>query len=145
MQIICYKSVTPNSFDKSKQILKKQFSFFGEIKKTPRFSILLKLSKLSFTFTSIRWNHLILSSLLGQIPCDSLFISLPPDCHLLPAIISVSDQKYFLRRFVKIFVFQAGSSWVHVSGQNVSLQNSTLLHLLEIERVYLQKQAQVRI
>ena len=44
-----------------------------------------------------------------------------------------------------IFVFQESSSWAHVSGQNVSLQNSTLLHLLEIERVYLQKQAQVSI
>ena len=32
-----------------------------------------------------------------------------------------------------------------MSGQNVGLQNSTLLHLLEIERVYLQKQAQVNI
>ena len=44
---------------------------------------------------------------------------------------------------VKIFLFQDGSSWSHVSEQNVTLQSSTLLHLLEIERVYLQKQAQV--
>jgi len=35
-----------------------------------------------------------------------------------------------------------GYTWSHVSGQTVSLQNSTLLHLLEIERVYLQKQSQ---
>ena len=81
--------------------------------------------------------------------CDSLFTIQPPDCHLLLAIISVSSQKIRPKIFpspvVKIFVFQAGSSWVHVSGQNVSLQNSTLLHLLEIERVYLQKQAQVKL
>ena len=32
--------------------------------------------------------------------------------------------------------------WSHVSGQTVGLQGSTLLHLLEIERVFLQKQAQ---
>ena len=43
----------------------------------------------------------------------------------------------------KTVLLQAGATWSHVSGQNVSLQNSTLLHLLEIERVYLQKQAQV--
>ena len=34
---VCYKSVTLNSFDKSKQILKKQFSFFGGIKKLQDF------------------------------------------------------------------------------------------------------------
>ena len=40
-------------------------------------------------------------------------------------------------------VLQAGWVWSHVSGQAVSLQSDSLLHLLEIERLYLQKQAQV--
>ena len=38
---------------------------------------------------------------------------------------------------------QASWVWSHVSGQAVSLQSDNLLHLLEIERLYLQKQAQV--
>ena len=39
--------------------------------------------------------------------------------------------------------FQDACVWSHVTGQNVTLQPSSLLHLLEIERVYLQKLAQV--
>ena len=42
-----------------------------------------------------------------------------------------------------LIVLQASWVWSHVSGQAVALQSDTLLHLLEIERLYLQKQAQV--
>ena len=71
-------------------------------------------------------------------------------CHLLAILLVTQTQQppeYFLHGLgcKNICNPQDGSSWSHVSGQNVGLQNSTLLHLLEIERVYLQKQAQVNI